>query len=299
MIIPEVESTKAPYLIHEDLKRKIIQYYNEAGSDYGAWSRKFNMHFGFGSIWNIFNREKMLERMNEEVFKRLAITKHTGHIADLGCGVGATMRYGARNFNHVRFTGLTIVPWQIEKGKALNKFDSLHNPVNFKLEDYHASTLPSNQFNGVYAIESACYSPSSLRRRFVSEIYRVLDSGGRFVIVDGFRKKQEQNLPPLVSKIYKGICSNWALPGMMNIHELKKQLIDAGFRNVRSENISWKVAPSILHVPVVILKFILKKKFSGEELSQQSLNNLRGSFEALLLGLFQQYFGYYIVSGEK
>ena len=50
------------------------QYYSEAGPDYAAWSKAFNMHFGFFR-WgmNPFRREAMLEQMNREVLDRLRL----------------------------------------------------------------------------------------------------------------------------------------------------------------------------------------------------------------------------------
>src|SRR5258708_38988724 len=48
------------------------QYYSEAGPDYAAWSREFNMHFGYYRAGlNPLHRESMLEQMNAEVLARL------------------------------------------------------------------------------------------------------------------------------------------------------------------------------------------------------------------------------------
>jgi len=54
--------------------QKIIEYYEEAGLDYAAWSPQFNMHFGYWK-WgmNPFNLEAMLNQMNQEVLNRLGI----------------------------------------------------------------------------------------------------------------------------------------------------------------------------------------------------------------------------------
>src|SRR5258706_4050936 len=99
------------------------QYYREAGPDYAAWSREFNMHFGYYRAGaNPLRRESMLEQMNAEVLARL----HLDDIAeprllDLGCGLGATLRSFARRLPHARLLGLTRVPWQVERGNSLNE----------------------------------------------------------------------------------------------------------------------------------------------------------------------------------
>jgi len=50
------------------------QYYSEAGPDYAAWSREFNMHFGYYRAGSKpLHREAMLEQMNAEVLARLQL----------------------------------------------------------------------------------------------------------------------------------------------------------------------------------------------------------------------------------
>jgi len=43
----------------------LVTYYTEAGMDYRAWSRNFNMHFGFYRLgMNPLALESMLEEMS-------------------------------------------------------------------------------------------------------------------------------------------------------------------------------------------------------------------------------------------
>jgi MPBQ/MSBQ methyltransferase len=283
-------------IISNDLHQKILQYYVEAGLDYAFWSRGFNMHFGFGDLVTLFQREKMLNRMSEEVLRRLA-PRNDSHFYDFGCGVGATMRKAIEFGSAINITGLTLVPWQKEKGDQLNQFNL--SRLRILVKDYHDSSLPDNSADGVYAIESACYSPAEMHGLFFAEIHRVLKPGARLVIADGFLKKPESGLNPMAKGMYKRICENWALPGMMNISDVKTHLENHNFKNIRCEEISWKVAPSVLHVPFVILWFILYKTMKNEKLSNQSIRNLNGSFQALILGLHLRSFGYFLVSAEK
>src|SRR5215813_1441756 len=98
----------------------LVRYYSEAGPDYAAWSPSFNMHFGYWA-WglNPFDREAMLERTNGEVVARLDVGSGASHVADLGCGLGATARHLTRRYLRARVTGLTIVPWQVEQARRL------------------------------------------------------------------------------------------------------------------------------------------------------------------------------------
>lgn len=103
------------------------QYYSEAGPDYAAWSAAFNMHFGYFRLgMNLFDREPMLEQMNLEVLDRLRMPpERRTRLADLGCGVGATMRSIAARLPLADLTGITLVPWQIERGEQLTRASAL------------------------------------------------------------------------------------------------------------------------------------------------------------------------------
>jgi len=65
----------------------LVTYYTEAGMDYRAWSRNFNMHFGFYR-WgmNPLALERMLEEMSRQVFGRLGL-RDGMRVLDLGCGL--------------------------------------------------------------------------------------------------------------------------------------------------------------------------------------------------------------------
>ena len=70
----------------------LATYYTEAGMDYRAWSRGFNMHFGYWRQWlNPLARERMLEEMSRQVFRRLDLAPGM-RVHDLGCGLGAPAR---------------------------------------------------------------------------------------------------------------------------------------------------------------------------------------------------------------
>ncbi|MCG8323151.1 MAG: class I SAM-dependent methyltransferase [Cytophagales bacterium] len=76
------------------------------------------MHYGyFRKGMNPFHREPVLNQMTQEVFNRLELDPDKGPaILDMGCGVGASIRYLVKKYNNLSLQGITIVPWQIEKG---------------------------------------------------------------------------------------------------------------------------------------------------------------------------------------
>ncbi|WP_241489617.1 hypothetical protein [Lacinutrix algicola] len=133
----------------------------------------------------------------------------------------------------------------------------------------------------------------------MQEAYRILKPGGRFVIADAFLKKDETELCHGANYSHRRLCDHWSLTNLGSINNVKKDLESLGFKNIKIEDISFRVAPSVLHVPFAIVGFILKKIFTLKSIKRESLHNLKGSFYALLSGLHMQSFGYYIISCTK
>src|SRR5258708_22018198 len=138
-------------------REELIAYYEEAGPDFGAWSSAFNMHFGYYRFgFNPFRREPMLNEMNRQVVERLPLTADGARlIVDLGCGVGATVPHAAFLFPLKQILGLTVVPWQVERGNAWNREPDLHERARLELADYTCTGLASGSPHRAIAIASA------------------------------------------------------------------------------------------------------------------------------------------------
>lgn len=284
---------------NQSVFQNIIDYFEEAGLDYGAWSPSFNMHFGYYR-WgmNPFNRESLLNQMNEEVMNRLAINKKDALILDLGCGLGATSRYISQNYPEARFYGLTVTPWQVKFGSELNQKQGFEEQITLLESDFAASPLANECAEAAFAIESACYAKGSNKRHFIRELNRLLKPGGRFVITDGFRK-HSRPLPKWLNSVYKRNMECWALEELADIHLFVDQLKKAGFKDITVEDASWKVAPSFAHIPFVSARFLWRQWRKGVQLSRERRNNVLAPLLGMLMGLSRKHFGYYIISGIK
>lgn len=273
----------------------IIEFYNEATEDYKFWSTDYNMHFGYYSFLktNVFKRDSMLNEMNRQVLSRATLANTKTLLADLGCGMGGTMRYALETYKNLSAFGLTLSRFQQKEG---NHLLSKMNGTILK-ENFNNSSLASNTFDAAVAIESFCHSGHSPKS--FKEAYRILKTGGKLVIADAFLKKQPEKLGHSGALSYNKLCNHWSLEKLGDIRTVAKQLKKQGFSTVLVEDVSFKVAPSVLHVPFAILGFILKKIFGPGQLKKQSLHNLKGSFYALLAGLHMRSFGYYIITCTK
>ncbi|MBP2830980.1 methyltransferase domain-containing protein [Aquimarina sp. U1-2] len=276
-------------------QEKISNFYNEATEDYEFWSKDLNMHFGYYIPFktSFFKRDSMLNEMNNQIFNRLQVSKKNSLLADLGCGMGGTMLYGLKKYPLLHIIGSTLSSFQVKEGNQ--RFKNCNGLI---LEENYENTSFSNcSVDGAYAIESLCHSGH--RRTVLQEAYRILKPGARLVIADAFLKKDAKKLCMGSNYCYEQLCKGWSLEGLGNIHKVKKTLEQIGFKNIVVEDISFRVAPSVLHVPFAITGFVLKKVFKNELLQPQSLNNLKGSLFALLSGLHLKSFGYYLITAQK
>jgi ubiquinone/menaquinone biosynthesis C-methylase UbiE len=246
------------------------RYYEEAGPDYASWSPGFNMHFGFFR-WgmNPFNREAMLEQMNQEILCRLHSIDESPErvpvrILDMGCGLGATLRSVARSLPQADLHGITLVPWQLEQGRQLNQACPEGDRITLVLGDYERSTQPSASFDAVYALESSCYARGTDKRAFLVEAHRLLRPGGRIVVADGFRGRGKLRGPQ--KDIYRKVCDCWVIDTLAEVDQFTLALQRIGFRQIVVERMQARVTPSVFHVPWVTLKFLLTTVLFGESL---------------------------------
>jgi MPBQ/MSBQ methyltransferase len=275
------------------------RYYEQAGPDYAAWSTSFNMHFGFFRRgMNPFDREFMLEQMNREVLDRLQLPNANPRVLDMGCGLATTLRSIARALPTADLYGVTIVPWQLEQGQRLNQSAPQAANIKLSLANYEHTGFPSETFDGVYAIESSCYSAGAGKSRLIREAHRTLRPGGRIVVADGFRGPGELHGPQ--RWVYRELCDCWVIEAFGEINAFTRELAHAGFRNIVVERIQSRVMPSVLHVPWVTLKFLLTDVvFGPRKMTRARWNNVL----APILLPFASYpigpLAYYIISATR
>ncbi|WP_431136294.1 SAM-dependent methyltransferase [Psychroserpens mesophilus] len=291
-----MKSINISHLNQQDFNNiEMIDFYNEATEDYKFWSKDYNMHFGYFRLFktNLFKRDSMLNEMNNQVMKRLKINSKKHRLIDLGCGMGATMRYALNEFKHLIAYGVTVSEFQLKQGNELLKGK---NGIIVK-ENYNETSFTSDSFDSAVAIESFCHSGHDIKS--IQEAFRILKPKGKLVIADAFLKKEVSQLCPGSHFAYKRLCNHWSLDKLEHIDHYKQKLLQTGFSNVKTENISFRVAPSVFHVPFAIIGFALKTLWRNTSLKRESLHNLKGSFYALLSGLHMKSFGYYIITATK
>jgi MPBQ/MSBQ methyltransferase len=281
-------------------KQNVQDYYTEAGPDYKIWSKDFNMHFGLAiNPLDCWSRETMLKQMNTYVFKKMQLAdKEQGTIYDMGCGLSAPLRQGARMFPALNFVGVTLVNWQVIEGEKFLKEEGIKNAI-VENTDYVNTPFESNTADGIYFIESLCHADGLDKAAPLRESYRLLKAKQKLIIADGMTKVEPKYFGSFLFKIYRLVCDNWALSDMANIYAIVARLKQIGYKDISYEEVSWKIAPSAVQSPFITVWFLIKKLFKGEAITRQGIRNLKACFSIFFLGLFRKQIGYFIISARK
>jgi SAM-dependent methyltransferase len=280
--------------------RDIVRYYSETGQYYGAWSRRFNMHFGyFRRRLSPFALEQMLDEMTQQALVTGA--ESVPGESDLGYGMRAGC-FGAVRCAPVPqllIQGITLVPWQVEQARRLADAEGLHERIEFFQDDYTDTEFPDNTFDGIYAIESACHATGYDKRDFVREAARLLKPGGRLVIADGFLKGTAR-INPLLQCCYDAVCRNWALETFAEWRRFVDCLEQNGLDVVRMEDISWRIAPSVMHIPHVTGWFLLRELFRTRlRMNRVRWGHILACVLAPVVGMARTRFSYCLITARK
>lgn len=254
------------------------------------WSKKHNIHFGYYRLGdNPFRLEAMLSNMNAFVGQQLGLPLNAkAKILDLGCGYGATMAQLQAQLPTVKFTGINSQPAQLNKARQIAP-DAQLVCCNFE-----AMPFQNDGFDAAYALETACFAKGSSKPQFLFELARVLRPGARLVVLDGFRK-HDRPLPPLIERLYRACILAWGMDELPSLPAFQKELERQGFIEVVVQDLSWRIAPSLAHIPIVALRLWLSQlRYPSKEKSDY----LRALCITFVLSVFKRHFGYYAMNGD-
>lgn len=136
-------------------------------------------------------------------------------VADLGCGVGATMRYVLRqSASNMHVTGITISPVQAQ----------VADDVTVAVASFEALPFAHETLDVVWAIES--FAHSTQPEQFFTEVARVLASGGLCVVCDDMRVHATQST--MLAAFQRG----WIVPNIDSLDVHCRRAAAAGLQLV-------------------------------------------------------------------
>jgi SAM-dependent methyltransferase len=146
-------------------------------------------------------------------------------VVDLGCGVGASLRYLAERLA-IRGTGITLSPVQAQLATSLIRDAGLSDCVVCLEGDYCDLPPGVGPADLAYAIESFVHSQEPTR--FLDQCRRLVGPGGMLAICDDFRgapggSKAERT----IERFREG----WHINSLLDVAELKVLARAAGFEH--------------------------------------------------------------------
>lgn len=225
--------------------RKIAHFWNKTSQ---GWKHIWGIHIHHGYYEEeSFTPLQAQEKLIEKLAKLIEIKPQTA-ILDVGCGMGGTSVYLAKNYN-VRISGITLSTTQLKIARELaNKNNVSH--INFTIEDAHSlESFQNNTFDVVWSLESC--EQFHDKKLFIQQAYRVLKPGGQLLLATWCSDKEIYENKS--AKKYKKLCKVFDLPYMPTMNYYKSLLESQGFLLEYVEDWSkhveksWSIGLNLMH----------------------------------------------------
>mmetsp|Transcript_1259 Transcript_1259/g.1800 ORF Transcript_1259/g.1800 Transcript_1259/m.1800 type:complete len:381 (+) Transcript_1259:66-1208(+) len=217
----------------------------ESGSvarEYDAWTQDGILEYYWGEHIHLgyYSKEEMeagYKKKNfiqakydfvDEMMKLGGISAETdshAKVLDVGCGVGGTSRYLAKNLGpDAEVTGITLSPNQVKRAQELAIQQGVPN-AKFTVMNALEMDYPDNTFDVVWACESGEHMPD--KEAYINEMMRVLKPGGKYVMAT-WCQRDDRDVPfdDKDKRDLRFLYEEWTHPYFISI-EAYKELIDA------------------------------------------------------------------------
>ena len=172
---------------------------------------------------------------NARILKEIeSVAQTQAHIADLGCGVGASLFYiYPRLQNPAPALGLTLSPVQAKLARGSAEQLNLQDQILFAEGDFTSVPL-ANQLDAVYSVEAVCHAVEP--EKYFREASRLLRSGGKLILVDDYQTPR--SLMQNETKWLKAYIDGWYVPGVRTVEQVVAWAEKYNLRLVRNDELT-------------------------------------------------------------
>ena len=242
-------------------------------------------HFGLWGPDTTTEREALL-RANRTLVRACDVGPNR-HVLDAGCGVGGTAITLAAAYG-VRVTGLTICEPHIAVAAQHAQERGVGHLVEFRYGDFMDLPFADASFEAVLNHESFCYAEDKLA--YLRGAYRVLKPGGRWQALEGLlgatplSEEQEAN--------HATAQRGWRMPPLEPLGDVLKALEEAGFVDIREQDLSSEAAPATkrLRDGWLLLTFMNPRAGGVNRASREFMEATIGYDRGLREGVFTYHF---------
>lgn len=262
-------------IINENIdKSKIQKYYHDSNLGYNLVHSKegsVHMAINYDGTFNDDGYYQQVREINEHL-------KPEFKVLELGCGKGFNSFYLASKNKSSKFYGIDISNKHLNYAKK--KADTLNN-LNFNYGDFHSLNFDDGVFDVVFELESVCHSDNP--EIVLSEVNRVLKTGGRFILYEGFRTSDFSKLSQTQKKSASLIEKTMAVNAGHNVSEWLEIAKKAGFSVEQNDDISLAIMPNLKRFHRLARKYFKYKAFSKVVLALFPKNLIKNTVAGLLM----------------
>lgn len=223
---------------------QVNRYYSSRESQWGY--RLFlggARHFGYYRPEDAsYKFSDALLRMEDKLGNALDLSPDS-MVLDAGCGVGVVASALASRFG-LHVTGIDISESHLKQARIRAHENSLQDKVRFAYGDYSDIPFPNDIFDAIYTMETFVHSENP--DLVLQEFMRVLKPGGKLVMFE-YSSTPLDLLNDKARNALIEICDVAAMPAWLILNDgvLETKMINVGFNDVSSTNISVNILPML------------------------------------------------------
>ena len=194
-------------------------------------------HYGLWGPDTTSHREALL-RSNDALVQGCDLIPGR-RVLDAGCGLGGMAIWLAETYG-VHVTGLTNCEPHIAVAKEHAERRGLGHLVEIRHGDFMELPFSDASFDAVLNHESFCYATDKLA--YLRGVYRVLKPGGRWQALEGLLSGEP--ISEAQEATHASVQWGFRMPPLEPLREVLESLEEAGFDEIREQNLSAEVAPA-------------------------------------------------------
>lgn len=200
-------------------RASIRNYYDQNTRLFLAFNRSRKAEDIHRSLWvdGVKTLEEALNVSNDLIRAEIeTVAKTNARIADLGCGVGASLLHIVPRLQEPKSAfGLTLSPVQARLANRFAKHAELETQIHFAEGDFTRVPLANESLDAVYSVEALVHAPEP--NLFFQEAGRLLQPGGKLMVVDDYLAAR--SLAPRESTWLQAYINGWQVPGVTTVQQ--------------------------------------------------------------------------------
>jgi SAM-dependent methyltransferase len=213
---------------------------------FGRSQKAENIH---RSLWT--NGAKTLDEalnvVNEYILREIeSVAPVQARIADLGCGVGASLMYiGPRLKEPAAALGLTLSPTQARLAHQFAQSAGLVKQVHFLEADFLSVPFEDESLDAIYSVEAAVHTQEP--EKYFQEASRLLKPGGKLILVDDYQSPR--SLSEDERNWLNAFINGWHVPGVITVEQARALAEGAQLQLVKNEDLTPHLRLRIVPIP--------------------------------------------------